>query len=157
MTSAYTFEGFYPFEGPAATSLELIPLTLRHKLDCAEVKLHLRQWQAFSGDERRLLLGQACTSAAGVQAYRALLLDLIQRHHAVAPTPHSAPGNEPWRDVSRWPQVVMDQCDRQQLRLPSLACWQTLEEADRHALFVLGRSQHSALEFAAAMRLFFGI
>ena len=60
MTSAFAPDGFYPFEGPATTSLELIPLSVRHKLDCAEVKLHLQQWQALDIDERALLVREAC-------------------------------------------------------------------------------------------------
>ena len=44
MNTADASEGFYPFEGPDATSLALIPLSIRYKLDCAQIKLHLPQW-----------------------------------------------------------------------------------------------------------------
>ncbi len=155
MTSAYAREGFYPFEGPATVSLELIPLSVRHKLDCAEVKLHLPQWQALSLDERVQLLRHPCASHDEVRAYRTLLNEMIDRHHAVPPTPHPLEGNEPWRDSGQWPQVVTDHCERQSIALPSIECWSALSEADRHALFVLGRSKHSQAEFMAAMRLFF--
>ncbi len=156
MTSAFASEGFYPFEGPATLSLELIPLSVRHKLDCAQVKLHLPQWQALNVDERAQLVRHACTSPDEVQAYCALLNELIDRHHAVPPTPHPLEGDEPWRDLSRWPAMVADQCGKQQQVLPPLERWKALGEADRHALFVLGRSKHSQPEFVAAMRLFFG-
>ncbi len=155
MNSAFATDGFYPFEGPAATSLELIPLSVRHKLDCAEVKLHLPQWQALSLDERRQLLRQPCADDEEVRRYRELLNAMIDRHHAVPPTPHPLAGDEPWRELSRWPQVVADQCGKQLLTLPPLARWQAMAEVDRHALFVLGRSKHSQAEFVAAMRLFF--
>ncbi len=156
MTSAFAPDGFYPFEGPATTGLELIPLSVRHKLDCAEVKLHLTQWQTLSVDERALLLRRACSTAGEVRIYRELLDEMINRHHAVPATPHPLSGDEAWRDVARWPQVVLDQCALQSLDLPSAAQWQSLCEADRHALFVLGRSKHSQAEFLAAMHLFFG-
>ena len=156
MTSAYAPEGFYPFENPATVSLELIPLSVRHKLDCAEVKLHLPQWQALSVEERAELLRSACVSAKDVQAYRDLLNEMIDRHHAVPPTPHPLEGDEPWRESARWPSVIADQCGKQQLKLPPIERWHSLAEADRHALFVLGRSKHSHTEFVAAMRLFFG-
>lgn len=155
MTSAFVTDGCYPFEGPATTSLELIPLSVRHKLDCAEVKLHLPQWQALSHDERRQLLRQSCVGDEEVRRYRELLNAMIERHHTVAPTPHPLTGDEPWRDVSRWPQVVVDQCGKQSLPLPPREKWTVMSEADRHALFVLGRSKHSQAEFVAAMRLFF--
>ncbi len=156
MTSAFAPEGLYPFEGPATVSLELIPLSVRHKLDCAEVKLHLPQWQALSVEERAQLVRQACRSDDEVRAYRALLNEMIDRHHAVPPTPHPLEGDEPWRVLSCWPQVVVDQCDRQALALPYVERWSVLGEADRHALFVLGRSKHSQAEFVAAMGVFFG-
>lgn len=155
MTSAFAHDGFYPFEGPATTSLELIPLSVRHKLDCAQVKLHLSQWQALSIDERAQLLRHACVSDDEVLGYRALLDDMIGRHQAAPPTPHPLAGDEPWRDLSRWPQVVADQCEKQDALLPPLRQWQVMAEADRHALFVLGRSRHSQAEFVAAMGLFF--
>ena len=155
MTSAFAPDGLYPFEGPATTSLELIPLSVRHKLDCAEVKLHLPQWQALSVDERALLVYRPCGSNEEIRSYRDLLNEMIDRHHAVPPTPHPLEGDEPWRELSCWPQVVIDQCRKQDVGLPSVAKWQALAEADRHALFVLGRSKHSQAEFVAAMKLLF--
>lgn len=157
MNSAYASDGFYPFEGPATTSLELIPLSVRHKLDCAEVKLHLPQWQALSLEERDELLHLRCRTSDEVHAYRELLNQMIDRHHAVPATPHPLSGDEPWRDRSRWPSVVSEQCVKQQLELPSVERWAKLDEAYRHALFVLGRSKHSQTEFVAAMGLFFGL
>jgi hypothetical protein len=157
MISAFAPDGFYPFEGPDTCSLELIPLSVRHKLDCTEVKLHLPQWQALSIDERALLVGQACGSDDELRRYRDLLNEMIDRHHAVPATPHPLTGDEPWRELAHWPEVVVDQCGKQQLALPPVDRWRALGEADRHALFVLGRSKHSGAEFLGAMRLFFGI
>ncbi len=155
MNSAYATDGFYPFEGPATTSLELIPLSVRHKLDCAEVKLHLPQWQALSIEERDELLHAPCRTGDEVRDYRELLNRMIDRHHAVPATPHPLSGDEPWRDLACWPLVVREQCVKQQLELPSVEKWAALDEADRHALFVLGRSKHSQAEFVAAMQLLF--
>lgn len=155
MPSAFAPDGFYPFEGPDTTSLDLIPLSVRYKLDCAEVKLHLQQWQALSTDERRLLVRQACISSDDTQQYRALLADMIDRYHAVGTTPHPLSGDEPWRELSQWPLVVVEQCLKQAVALPTVERWQALGEMDRHALFVLGRSNHAHQEFIAAMSLFF--
>ncbi len=157
MSSAYAPDGFYPFEGPQAVSLELIPLSIRHKLDCAEIKLHLPQWQALDLDERALLLHAPCRTPSDIRAYRSLLDAMIDRHHAVPATPHPLSGGEPWRDLRRWPEVVCAQCVKQQLALPPVERWAALDEADRHALFVLGRSKHSQAEFVAAMQLFFAV
>lgn len=157
MSTAYAPEGFYPFEGPEAISLALIPLSIRYKLDCAQIKLHLPQWQALPSDERQRLLQAPCSSAADITAYRDLLNHMIDRHCGVRPTDHPLSVDAPWRTLSQWPQVVAQQCAQRCLPLPPVDRWQTLSEADRHALFVLGRSKHSQAEFVQAIALFFGL
>jgi hypothetical protein len=63
---------------------------------------------------------------------------------------------EGWRTTEAWPDVVVRQCEAQHLPLPPLSKWQSLIEADRHALFVLARSNRSQTEFVAAMAMFCG-
>jgi hypothetical protein len=155
MTEPQPSHAIYTFEGEPTRSLELIPLSVRYKLDCCEIKLHLSQWQALPLGERSALLTQACASADELLAYRALLDRLVNTYAGEAATGHSLKGDEAWRNLQRWPQVVRDQAQQQGLALPELYCWQQLSEADRHALFVLGRSQHSKAEFKAAFALFF--
>jgi hypothetical protein len=155
MRSAFTQAGFYPFEGPATIDLSLIPLSIRYKLDRAEIKLHLTQWQKISLDDRQRLLDTPCGTATEVIAYRALLLELIERYFSAPPTSHPLTSDEPWANSSRWPQVVIEQSEKQSTALPPVEKWQTLSEIDRHALFVLGRSKHAHEEFIAAMVLFF--
>jgi hypothetical protein len=155
MRSAFTQAGFYPFEGPATIDLSLIPLSIRYKLDRAEIKLHLTQWQKISLDDRQRLLDTPCGTATEVIAYRALLLELIERYFSAPPTSHPLTSDEPWANSSRWPQVVIEQSEKQSTALPPVEKWQTLSEIDRHALFVLGRSKHAHEEFIAAMALFF--
>ena len=155
MRSAFTQAGFYPFEGPETIDLSLIPLSIRYKLDRAEIKLHLSQWQKISIDDRQRLLETACGTATEVIAYRTLLLELIERYFSAPPTSHPLTSDEPWANSSRWPQVVIEQSEKQSTVLPPVGRWQALSEIDRHALFVLGRSKHAHEEFIAAMTLFF--
>ena len=155
MRSAFTQDGFYPFEGPATIDLSLIPLSIRYKLDRAEIKLHLSQWQKISLDDRQRLLDRPCGTATEITGYRTLLLELIERYFSAPPTSHPLTSDEPWADSSRWPQVVIEQSENQSIALPPVENWQALSEMDRHALFVLGRSKHAHQEFIAAMNLFF--
>ena len=53
--------------------LELIPRSVRDKLDAVEIKLHLHQWQALSLAERRTLRSRACDTPAEKQFYAAEL------------------------------------------------------------------------------------
>ena len=58
--------------------LELIPRTVRDKLDRVGIKLHLREWQLLSLEERRLLRDEPCASQAEVNLYRARLTNMVQ-------------------------------------------------------------------------------
>ena len=147
---------FYPFEPTEAIDLSLIPLRVRYKLDCAGVRLRLLQWQALPSVEKRLLLQLPVATLAEVNEYRSVLSHMLSRqgHTLQADQPGADKGV--WRNTSAWPDVVMTQCDAQQLALPSLSHWKNLAETERHALFVLARSNHSQKEFMAAMTLFCG-
>jgi len=61
-----------------ADDLALIPRSIRDKLDRVGIKLHLRQWQCFSLEDRRRLRDDPCNSATEVDRYRALVVDLVR-------------------------------------------------------------------------------
>jgi hypothetical protein len=58
--------------------LELIPRSVRDKLDRVGIKLHLREWQLLSLEERRLLRDEPCTSPAEANRYRARLTNMVK-------------------------------------------------------------------------------
>ncbi len=157
MSSTATPSGFYPFEGDETQSLALIPLSVRYKLDVCEIKLHLQQWQKLPHEDRRALLSAPFERDVDIDACRSLLHHLVDHHVGEAATAHPLSGDEAWLDASRWPQVVIEQCHREAVPLPAVEQWARLDEAQRHAIFVLGRSKHSQQDFRAAMVLFFGV
>jgi hypothetical protein len=65
--------------------LELIPRSVRDKLDRAGIKLHLRDWQKLSLNERRGLVEEPCESSDEVDHYRRSLEDLIRQRTGSAP------------------------------------------------------------------------
>jgi hypothetical protein len=65
--------------------LTLMPRALRDKLDRVGIKLHLKQWELLTLDERRRLVEQACDSAAEIERYRADLTALIRQRTGRAP------------------------------------------------------------------------
>jgi hypothetical protein len=148
---------FYPFESQEARSLLLIPLRVRYKLDCAGIRLRLSQWQALTHDEKTQLLQLPVVTPHERGAYRDALFRMVDRLGGAALAAEPMTGDEGWRTAQAWPEVVVRQCEAQDLPLPSLSKWQSLTEADRHALFVLARSNHSQAEFVAAMAMLFGI
>ena len=151
-----TTSDFYPFESGEASSLLLIPLRVRYKLDCAGIRLRLAQWQALTHDEKTQLLQLPVDTNQEQGAYRDALIQMVDRLGGVPLVEEPITGEEGWRITQAWPDVVVGQCEAQHLPLPPLSQWQSLIEADRHALFVLARSNHSQTEFVAAMALFCG-
>jgi hypothetical protein len=151
-----TTRDFYPFESREASTLLLIPLRVRYKLDCAGIRLRLAQWQALTHDEKTQLLQLSIVTPREQGAYRVALIRMVSRLGAAPLADEPVTGEEDWRTTQVWPDVVVRQCEAQHLPLPPLSQWQSLIEADRHALFVLARSNHSQTEFVAAMALFCG-
>ena len=151
-----TTRDFYPFESREASTLLLIPLRVRYKLDCAGIRLRLAQWQALTHDEKTQLLQLSIVTPREQGAYRVALIRMVSRLGAAPLADEPVTGEEDWRTTQVWPDVVVRQCEAQHLRLPPLSKWQSLTEADRHALFVLARSNHSQAEFVAAMAMFCG-
>ena len=147
---------FYPFESSEASSLLLIPLRVRYKLDCAGIRLRLSQWQALTHDEKMQLLQLPVATPRDQGAYKDALVRMVSRLGGAELAEEPMTGEEGWRITQAWPDVVVSQCETQDLELPPISQWQRLIEADRHALFVLARSNHSQKEFVAAIALFFG-
>lgn len=147
-------QDFYPFESPEATGLSLIPLRVRYKLDCAGVRLRLSQWQAMTSEEKGQLLQLPVATLGDLDEYRAALSQMTDRQGAAVLVDEPGAGEADWRNLDAWPALVARQCELQGLPLPPVLRWRELAESDRHALFVLARSNHSQTEFCAAMALF---
>ena len=141
---------FYAFESIEATSLALIPLSIRYKLDCCGIKLHLRQWQKMSLAQRTLLLQTHCSDDAEIAAYAALLRQIIQQIDDGEADPQPFDATAAWRITDAWPATIIAQCQAQSLSLPSLSGWRQLAPAQRHALLTLAKSRHESHHLAAA-------
>ncbi len=63
----------------AEERLELMPRSVRDKLDRAGLKVHLKEWQALSMAEREHLRDLACDSAEDVSRYAAEVERLVRR------------------------------------------------------------------------------
>jgi hypothetical protein len=58
-------------------SLELMPRSVRDKLDRVEIKLHLAEWQQLTLEERERLRDQACDSSVEIERYREVLEEMV--------------------------------------------------------------------------------
>jgi hypothetical protein len=71
--------------GADPAELELIPRSVRDKLDRAKIKLHLKEWQELTLDERAWLRDAACGDDAEVGVYRRRLEDMVRQRTGRAP------------------------------------------------------------------------
>jgi len=58
--------------------LELMPRSVRNKLDRVGIKLHLAEWSQLTLDERARLRDRACESRDEVDQYRTELEELVR-------------------------------------------------------------------------------
>ena len=65
--------------------LELIPRSMRGKLDRARIKMHLAEWQRLSLEERRQLREAPCDTPTEVERYRAAVIDVVRRRTGKTP------------------------------------------------------------------------
>jgi hypothetical protein len=65
--------------------LELIPRSVRDKLDRVGIKLHLSDWQSLTLAERRRLCNLPCEGPAQVAAYAEQVDALVRAHSGRAP------------------------------------------------------------------------
>ena len=143
---------FYDFESIEATSLVLIPLSIRYRLDYCAVKLHLRQWQQFTLAERTQLLELAFDSIADSQAWALKLTTIVQLRCDCAPDRVIDAAEPAWLQMDRWPAEVVDRCLQLAIPLPGLRAWQQLAAPHRHAICKIARSRHDYVHLPAALR-----
>lgn len=68
-----------PADPAAEARLELMPHSVRDKLDRVGIKVHLRDWQALSLSERERLRDLPCDLQAGAASYAAEVEAMIRR------------------------------------------------------------------------------
>lgn len=150
MTSVRT-DKFYGFESIEATSLALIPLSIRYRLDCCAIKLHLQQWLRFALAERAQLVHLPFADAADVAQWATQLTTLVQQHCGCTPDRLTDAATPVWQQHDRWPAVIIERCAELELALPEVAVWRDLPAPDRHALFKIARSRHDYVQLTAAL------
>ncbi len=68
-----------PDDAAAAERLELMPRSVRDKLDRVGIKMHLKDWQRLDMAERRHLRDLPCGSDDEICRYGALVEQLVRR------------------------------------------------------------------------------
>ena len=66
-------------------NLDLIPRSVRDKLDLVGIKLHLKEWQQLSLAERAFLRDAACGDGDAADVYRRRLEEMVHAHTGRVP------------------------------------------------------------------------
>jgi len=122
------------FERELYATLDLMPFTVRRKLDLAGLKLSLAGWQALPIASRRALADAEVDDDASVAAFTASLRAAAERVSALL-QPLAAPGPPPWR-VPTVPPAVQTRLLELGVRLENPS-WAALDDEARYALLKL--------------------
>lgn len=125
--------GLFNFEIPDFGNLDLMPVSIRHRLDRCGLKLSLAAWQSFSLKERESLLRSE--SMPGGTAWKTQLLSNVKRRGAEVP-----PSITPWIDPPQIPGFVRAAC-AEYVGTMNEEAWQELSELKRYVLCKLSNSK----------------
>jgi hypothetical protein len=135
----------YEFEKQADEDLQLMPMTVRRKLDLLGLKLHLEQWQALSRIERLVTCHFPVELTDEREVLAQYLREAVQRRGAGELTPLDARAGEAPPGAKRIPADAARLIA--QLKLPESE-WEKFDADERFALARLARQ--GAETFAAA-------
>ena len=144
----------FAFEADFVASLRCIPMAVRLKLDRCGIKLSLRQWSRFTLADRHSLLIKPCGCSTEIEAYGAMLVDLIAARSREEPTRLSELALPLWEAAGATPTLVTDFARSMGVSPPSSDEWRGLSELERFTLIKLTRDNHDNVNFLPAMREF---
>ncbi len=138
----------FAFEGSEAIRLDLMPFTVRMKLDTCHIKISLKQWQSLAISDRRVLVSMPCGSNAEVQPYTDQLTKMLAAisESKVQSVPHAPllPSED------QLPAPVRNQVGKAGGHINDNA-WSKLTDLERYALVKLSRDERHVETLALAL------
>jgi len=143
----------FRFESEIYPELSRIPLHVRMKLDLTGVKISLKDWLAFSLEEREALCHLPVETK---EEKKALLsyLDFLSRQYfgkRVALVPPMT--DPPWEDLVRVPQMVAAK-SKEDGQAVTREEWRQWDGYQRYALFKLAISKNEPEQLLEALKEF---
>ncbi len=133
------------FERELYAALDLMPFTIRRKLDLAGLKLSLVGWQSLPLSDRRALADAEVDDDASVRSFAAAL-QAAAGHAGAKLQPLPPPGLAPWRSPAV-PAAVRDGLLALGATLAD-ADWAALDDEARYALLKLAGKHPERLRAA---------
>lgn len=135
-------------------NIRCIPMIVRFKLDAAGIKLKLKEWSFFSGEERLLLATAPCTIPQELEAYRVLLTKLIFRYTHMQPTILPVETMPAWKNRDEISSRALLSMFELEDCLITIDQWARLTDLQRFALLKLSRPGHENKNFPKAIQEF---
>jgi hypothetical protein len=141
----------YQHESDIYPSLSRIPLHVRMKLDLTGIKIALKDWLAFSIEERTVLCHLPVESAEEKQAF-ASYVDFLSRHYRGASAATTAAmSSSLWNDRLEVPLAVAGKRAAQTLPV-TVEEWRRWKFHQRYALYKTALSQSDPEQFFAVLK-----
>jgi len=132
----------FDFETELTDDLELIPITVRRKLDASGVKLHLEEWRRLTLAERRALCHLPIATNQETSVFAAILTEMVFR--ACGRPPESIAPSRAVADPAPAPipAKVIELLGKHRL---DPTAWEKFDFDERYALIKLARDDSKFL------------
>ena len=140
----------YRFEAEAYESLDRMPLDVRMKLDRTGAKISLRDWLAFSLQERWALCDLPVEAEEGGGDFISYLLVLTRKYKGRELELVSPPSNFPWENSGQVPPTVLERSTGFGEAVSSEE-WVQWDPFQRYALYKLSVSKNEPEQFRKAL------
>ena len=141
----------FRFESECHADLSRVPLHVRMKLDVTGIKISLKDWLAFSFEERNVLCHLPIETADEAQAF-AYYLDFLSRKYCGKPVATTTAMNSTlWESSNRVPELVAAS-SRAGTRAVTLEEWRHWNFFQRYALYKTAVSKHQPEQFFALLQ-----
>ncbi len=136
----------YQYEADFYPTLSRLPLDLRRKLDVTGIKLSLKDWQAYSFEERTVLCHLPCETDEEAQAL-SNYIEFLSRRYNGTPIEKTEPLNAALWQPSAVPEAVIKRSVALHHAV-TLDRWRLWPSHDRYALYktAVSKSQPEAFE-----------
>lgn len=136
----------YPHESDIYPSLSRLPLHVRMKLDVTGIKLSLKDWLAFSVEERVVLCHLPVETEEEKQAFSSYL-DFLSRRYCGAPVPTAAAMRSSLWDTPHTVPEPVAQKSAPAIPPVTVEEWQRWKSYQRYALYKTALSQSDPAQF----------
>jgi hypothetical protein len=140
----------YQHESDIYPTLSRIPLHVRMKLDLTGIKIALKDWLAFSLEERTVLCHLPIDSDEEKQAFAAYVDFLSRRYCGIPPARTVAVSNSLWNGL----EVPAAVADKRAAQTPPVTVdeWRRWKFHQRYALYKTALSQSDPAQFFAVLK-----